>query len=358
MEMSLYQHYLNIRQQHPGKPLHDIALMMNVSEAELLYARVGQDAQRLDISASILLAELEKVGVTKAITCNDYAIHEHLGEYQNLRLHGHLGLVLNPRALDLRLFFRQWGSFFSLCEETPQGTQHSIHCFNLQGKVVHQIYSTADTDLQAWQLLVEKYHCKNNAQLTLQPTDEESTHDKLIDTTAIDNAAIESEWRKMNDIHQFFMLLKRNKITRRQAFRAVSDDLAYQVDNRALRQILHAAQTGQNEVMIFVGNNGCMQIFTGVIEQLIINQETHTHPPQWLSVLNSRFTLHLLENAIAESWVTRKPTQDGFISSLELLDTQGKHILQLFGQRSEGQPEQHQWHQQLAELTAIGSIDE
>ncbi|MEY4921788.1 MAG: hemin transport protein hemS [Pseudomonadota bacterium] len=356
MEMSLYQHYLSTRQQHPGKPLHDIALMMNVSEAELIYARVGQDAERLDLSASVLLSELETVGVTKSITRNDYAIHEHLGEYQNLRLHGHLGLILNPRALDLRLFFRQWGSVFSLREETPQGEQLSIHCFNLQGKVIHQIYCTAETNLQAWQQLVEKYRCENNTQLMLQPAEEELTEDTLIN-----NAVIDNEWRKMNDIHQFFMLLKRNKITRRQAFRAVSDDLAYQVDNRALRQILHAAQTSQNEVMIFVGNNGCMQIFTGVIEQLIVNQEKHTPTPQWLSVLNSCFTLHLHENAIAESWVTRKPTKDGFISSLELLDIHGKHILQLFGQRSEGQPEQNQWHQQLTELTeltAIGSIDE
>ncbi|MEY4474938.1 MAG: hemin transport protein hemS, partial [Pseudomonadota bacterium] len=229
-------------------------------------------------------------------------------------------------------------------------------CFNLQGKVIHQIYCTAETDLRAWQQLVEKYRCENNTQLMLQPAEEELTEDTLIN-----NAVIDNEWRKMNDIHQFFMLLKRNKITRRQAFRAVGDDLAYQVDNQALGQILLAAQACQNEVMIFVGNNGCMQIFTGVIEQFTASQEKRTQPAHWVSVLNRRFTLHLHENAIAESWVTRKPTKDGFISSLELLDIHGKHILQLFGQRSEGQPEQNQWHQQLTELTeltAIGSIDE
>ncbi|MFA3761221.1 hemin-degrading factor [Yersinia sp. 2466 StPb PI] len=353
MEMSHYQHYLNIRQQHPSKPLHDIALMMNISEAELFYARVGQDAERLDISADRLLTELASVGVTKSITRNDYAIHEHWGEYQNLRLHGHLGLVLNPRALDLRLFFRQWDSIFSLSEETPQGKQLSIHCCNLQGKAIHQIYCTEETDLNAWQQLVEKYRCETNARLVFSPAEKALTQE-----TAIDNAAIDNEWRKMNDIHQFFMLLKRNKITRRQAFRSVGDDLAYPVDNKALRQILYAAQACQNEVMIFVGNTGCMQIFTGVIEQFIACQGKQTPPPHWMSVLNRRFALHLHENAIAESWVTRKPTKEGYISSLELLDTQGNHILQLFGQRSEGQPEQHHWHQQLAELTAIGSADE
>ncbi|MEX0632617.1 hypothetical protein M8494_12995 [Serratia ureilytica] len=31
----------------------------------------------------------------------------------------------------------------------------------------------------------------------------------------------------MTDVHQFFQLLSRNKLTRQQAFRAVGNDLAY-----------------------------------------------------------------------------------------------------------------------------------
>ena len=46
----------------------------------------------------------------------------------------------------------------------------------------------------------------------------------------------------MTDVHQFFQLLSRNKLTRQQAFRAVGDDLAYQVDNSALSQLLEAQQ--------------------------------------------------------------------------------------------------------------------
>lgn len=64
----------------------------------------------------------------------------------------------------------------------------------------------------------------------------------------------------MTDVHQFFILLKRYNLTRQQAFRAVSDDLAYQVDNHALSQILFAAKDAQNEIMVFVGNRGCVQI--------------------------------------------------------------------------------------------------
>ncbi|WP_145541920.1 hemin-degrading factor [Yersinia alsatica] len=350
MEMPLYQHYLSMKQENPALLAADLAQKMNISEAELAYARVGKDTERLDINASTLLAELASVGVTRSVTANHAAVHEHMGQYQNLRLHGHLGLILNPRALDLRLFCRQWDAIFSLREATAQGEQLSIQCFDLQGHLIHQIYYTHETDHHAWHALVAKYRTLNNAPLVLPPTDEEFSPE-----LPIDNAAIDSEWRKMSDIHQFFMLLKRNKITRKQAFQAVGDDLAYQVDNQSIQQILDDAQTCQNEIMLFVGNSGCMQIFTGVIDQFTLIQDKQPSDDHWINVLNQRFSLRLDLKAIAESWVTRKPTKDGLVSSLELLDSRGKHILQVFGQRAEGQPEQNQWHQQLAKLTTTGT---
>lgn len=60
--------------------------------------------------------------------------------------------------------------------------------------------------------------------------------------------------------------------------------------------------------MIFVGNRGCVQIFTGVVEKL-------TPMKGWLNIFNPTFTLHLLEETIAETWVTRKPTADGHVTS-------------------------------------------
>lgn len=35
----------------------------------------------------------------------------------------------------------------------------------------------------------------------------------------------------------------------------------------------------------------------------------------WLNIFNPTFTLHLLEETVAETWVTRKPTADGHVTS-------------------------------------------
>lgn len=61
MEITLSQRYLNTKQTHAELSSRDLAQKLNVSEAELAYVRVGEDAERLDISASLLLTELKKL---------------------------------------------------------------------------------------------------------------------------------------------------------------------------------------------------------------------------------------------------------------------------------------------------------
>lgn len=101
--------------------------------------------------------------------------------------------------------------------------------------------------------------------------------------------------------------------------------------------------------MIFVGNRGCVQIFTGALEKVAPMRG-------WLNIFNTAFTLHLREESVDEIWVTRKPTSDGHVTSVELFAKDGTQIAQLFGQRSEGHPEQTPWRAQVDRLTTEGLI--
>ncbi|MDE4690920.1 ChuX/HutX family heme-like substrate-binding protein [Klebsiella pneumoniae] len=160
-------------------------------------------------------------------------------------------------------------------------------------------------------------------------------------------AALENDWRAMTDVHQFFGLLRKYQLSRQQAFRLVSDDLACRVDRHALPSLLETVRQEGNEIMIFVGNRGCVQIFTGALEKLAPMRG-------WLNIFNTTFTLHLREESLDEVWVTRKPTSDGHVTSVELFAKDGTQIAQLYGQRSEGHPEQTQWRQQVDRLTREG----
>ncbi len=333
----LWQRYQDVKASGAAKYARDIAAVMGVSEAELTAARVGHDAVRLQDNARAILASLEKVGETKCICRNEYAVHEQVGAFTHQHLDGHAGLILNPRALDLRLFLSQWASAFHVND----GGRESIQFFDPHGDAVLKVYTTDNTDSAAWQVLIAEQTQSTPAPLALRPVE----NARYADTA--DGAALEKEWRAMTDVHQFFALLRKYSLSRQQAFRLVNDDLACRINTDALPRLLETLQQEGNEFMIFVGNRGCVQIFTGVLEKL-------TPMRGWINIFNRAFTLHLREETIDEVWVTRKPTVDGHVTSVELFAKDGTQIAQLYGQRSEGHPEQQQWRTQVDSLTAEG----
>ncbi|MFP2422965.1 hemin-degrading factor [Pseudescherichia vulneris] len=339
--MTLYTRWLALKQENPGKYAREIAAMMHISEAELTQARVGHDAWRLQGAIRDVLAALETAGDVKCICRNEYAVHEQTGTFTNQHLSGHAGLVLNPRALDLRLFLNQWASMFHISETSAHGERQSIQFFDHQGDALLKVYPTDATDMTAWGNILTRFIHADNPPLDLKAADTPVTHGE------IDGKTLDGEWRAMTDVHQFFTLLKRHNLSRQQAFRLVADDLACQVDNDAVTRLLASAHQDANEIMIFVGNRGCVQIFTGAVEKVVPMKG-------WLNIFNPAFTLHLREDTIAETWVTRKPTADGHVTSLELFAADGTQIAQLYGQRTEGEPEQTLWRAQIEALMAKG----
>ena len=339
--MNYYTRWLELKKEHPGKYARDIAGLLHISEAELTFARVGHDAWRLRGEVREILSALEAVGETKCICRNEYAVHEVIGAFTNQHLNGHAGLILNPRALDLRLFLNQWASAFHISENTAHGERQSIQFFDSQGDALLKVYTTQHTDIAAWGSLLTRFIFAENPPLMLQ------TLETAVSGVNADATAVDAEWRAMTDVHQFFGLLKRHNLTRQQAFRLVGDDLACKVANSAVAQLLETARQDGNEIMVFVGNRGCVQIFTGALEKLAPMRG-------WINIFNSDFTLHLREDSVDEIWVTRKPTSDGHVTSVELFAKDGTQIAQLYGQRSEGHPEQQQWRAQVARLCAEG----
>ncbi|PXW41359.1 putative hemin transport protein [Klebsiella oxytoca] len=335
----LWQRYLTTKAQSAAKYARDIAAEMGISEAELTEARLGHDAVRLRDDTRAILAALEAVGETKCICRNEYAVHEQVGEFTHQHLSGHAGLVLNPRALDLRLFLSQWASAFRL---TDNGRQ-SIQFFDPHGDALLKVYATAQTNMAAWDALITEHTQDSPAPLAVRPADPVKYADSA------DSATLENEWRAMTDVHQFFGLLRKHNLSRQQAFRLVSDDLACRIEKEALPGLLDTIHQDGNEIMIFVGNRGCVQIFTGALEKVAPMRG-------WLNIFNTAFTLHLREDSVDEVWVTRKPTSDGHVTSVELFAKDGTQIAQLYGQRTEGHPEQEQWRAQVDRLTTEGLI--
>ena len=78
-------------------------------------------------------------------------------------------MILNPRALDLRLFLNQWASVFHIKENTARGERQSIQFFDHQGDALLKVYATDNTDMAAWSELLARFITDENTPLELKP---------------------------------------------------------------------------------------------------------------------------------------------------------------------------------------------
>lgn len=331
--------------ERPKLRIRNAADELDVSEAELLATRVGDGVTRLEAETwGTLVEQIPTLGCVMALTRNDHAVHEKTGTYQNIEIHGPMGLVLDEE-IDLRLFMRQWAMGFAV--QTPMKKdkiRYSLQFFNAQGRAIHKIFMLEESDMDAYHTLVDAYRSDDQHQrvvVTPAPLPDAETPDEEIDV-----ADFQQRWRDLQDTHHFFGLLREFKLSRTQALRLAPTGFAYKVSVESLRKTLELARDGDVPIMVFVGSPGVLQIHSGPVKRLVA-----TGP--WYNVLDPRFNLHLREDAIDTAWVVRKPTEDGVVTALELFDAEDNNIAMLFGARKPGIPELESWRTVIAGLQKL-----
>ena len=136
----------------------------------------------------------------------------------------------------------------------------------------------------------------------------------------------------MRDIHEFFPLLKRFRAQPARSPRCHRErSFVRRLDLSATRNLLERASADAVPIMCFVGNRGGIQIHHGPVSTIKIMGP-------WLNVLDPGFNLHLRQDLVAETWLVRKPTRHGLITSVELYAEDRSLIAQFFGVREEQSP--------------------
>ncbi|PPC76152.1 hemin-degrading factor [Pokkaliibacter plantistimulans] len=334
----LFQSYQALMQAEPRLRARELAQRLGVSEGELLACRQGIDAWQLEPVFQDLLNSLEAVGRVMALTRNDQAVHERHGIYSNVSFsgEGRMGLVLNP-DIDLRLFMQQWYCVFAVIEND----RHSLQFFSQQGVAVHKVYRTEETDGAAWEQLVEQFRLPEPQPLTFTAATTATLADQLPEAFDVDRFRL--DWAALRDVHEYHALLRKHRLSRTQALQQIGDDWAWHLPTAAAQQALTLASQRQCEVMVFVGNGGCIQIHSGPVSKLL-----ETGP--WFNVLDPDFNLHLRVDQIADIWAIERPSTDGIITSIECFNAAGESIMTLFGKRKPGQPELTLWRDLVAQV--------
>jgi putative hemin transport protein len=339
----LRDEWMRLREQEPNLRARDLAKRLGVSEAELVAIRCGDGVTRLEGPWKELILALPELGHVMVLTRNESCVHEKKGTFGNIEIGGAMGVVLDE-AIDLRLFLKHWAFGFAVREQSRGRWLQSLQFFDADGRAVHKVYLTEQSHREAWSGLVGRFAAGVQSPL-LDRREVAEPLPLLRDDAAVDIASLREGWRAMRDPHDFFALLKKHQVTRTQALRLVGPEFARLVDNTSIRLALETASASGLPIMVFVGSPGVVQIHTGPV---------HNIEPMgpWLNVLDEDFNLHLREDHIVQSWVVKKPSPEGAVTSLELYDAQGGQIVQLFGKRKPGVPELTAWRELADDLPA------
>lgn len=339
---TLAEKWEDLLKENAGLRIRNAAQELGVSEVELLATKVGTSVTRLKPEFQNILAEMEALGKVMGLTRNNDVVHERKGVYLNPSLDNpHVGLFVGA-DIDLRIFFHCWKSAFAVEEQSKEKPRYSLQFFAKDGSAVHKIYLTPQSNLEAYNALVEKY--KSEEQSKLEQTVPAPEKETELADAEIDVAAFQEGWLNLKDTHQFFGLLKKFKLSRTQALRlAPAGNYSVKVKSEIVRGLLEWAAERETPIMVFVGNPGMIQIHTGPVKKLMKYNE-------WYNVLDPDFNLHIKEAALDSCWIVRKPTEGGMVTAVECFDSEGEQIVQFFGKRKPGIPELKEWQELVADL--------
>lgn len=335
---ALKERYNEYKTQNPKARIRNAANDLGVSEMELLCTSVGSTVTPLTGSWEEFLKEVKSCGWVMALTRNDAAVHERKGEYLNVSFNPHAGLVLGA-DIDLRLFMNRWKFGFAVAEPFRGEERLSFQFFDGAGDAVHKIYMTEKSNVDGYRELAAKYKAENwdLPELAAYPVRPN------VNNPAPDVAGFQNAWLNLKDTHDFFLMLRDYRLNRVQALELAPEGYAVKVSNTFHRDMLQEVSATGTEIMVFIGNPGCIQIHTGKADKLVVMDE-------WYNILDEQFNMHLNENLIDQSWIVKKPTADGIVTALECFDKNGEIIVQFFGKRKPGVPELDAWREIIAKL--------
>lgn len=340
----LQQQIEELKAAEPNLRNRDLAKRLNISEAELLSLSIGKHVTRLEGDWKELLIGVKDMGYVMALTRNEHCVHERKGIYDNIAFYGgahNMGVAVNP-DIDLRFFMNEWEYGLAVVMERPKDTLYSFQFFNKKGEAVHKIFSTPKSNIEAYHKWVERFSAENQVPFMDVDSSPYEVSAPLADEE-IDVEGFQQAWKDLKDTHDFFGLLRKYKVKRTQGFRLAPKGYTQKIDNESVVRTLEKAADTGTPIMCFLHSKGCVQIHSGPVKHLKFFGD-------WYNVLDPKFNLHLSMPAVDESWIVKKPTVDGIVTSLELFDKEGNQIVYFFGARKPGIPELEAWRHLIADV--------
>ncbi len=131
----------------------DIAANLGISEAALVAAEVGLTATRIDPHPNRLLERVKELGEVMALTRNESAVHEKIGEFETIKIADHVSLTLGEN-MDMRIFNTVWAHGFAVTKKDGDNERLSLQYFDKAGDAVFKLHLRPTSNVDAYRALV------------------------------------------------------------------------------------------------------------------------------------------------------------------------------------------------------------
>ncbi|WP_426076937.1 hemin-degrading factor [Janthinobacterium sp. PSPC3-1] len=351
---NLAERWSTLRTEQPKLQIRDAARALGASEAQLLATNLGQGVTRLQADGNqpreIMRAALD-LGLVQAITRNENGVIETTGVASKFKQAGDKSDQTDAKqdpekearerniaggylggAIDLRFHFENWKYAFAVAQPGRDGKlSRSLQFFDAQGDSVHKVYVRSEAGVAVFDQLVATFRApQQDSQLNVlaavaRPAEKPDAE--------VDLKEFQLAWKEMTDVHQFAQILREFKLTREQALRLAPAGMVERVTPEALRTLLDKAAKDKVAIMVFLGNQGLTQIYSGKIAKTMA-------AGGFYNVLDPDFNLHIRDTALRSGWVVKR----GGVTSIEFFDKEGTQVLTFFGVRERGKPQPQAWN--------------
>ena len=350
---TLAERWSTLRAEQPKLQIRDAARALGVSEAQLLATNIGNGVTRLQADGNqpreIMRAALD-LGVVQAITRNENGVIETTGTASKFKQAGDKSEQADAKQdpeqearqrniaggylggqIDLRFHFENWKYAFAVVQPGRDGKlTRSLQFFDANGTAVHKIYLRNEPGVAVYDKLVATFRLpEQNAPLNVlaaapKPAEKPDAE--------IDVKEFQLAWKDMTDVHQFAQIMREFHLSREQALRLAPPGVVERVTPEALRTLLENAAKDKVAIMVFLGNDGLTQIYSGKIDKTMA-------AGGFFNVLDPDFNLHIRDTALRSGWVVKR----GGVTSVEFFDKEGTQVVSFFGVRERGKPQPQSW---------------
>jgi putative hemin transport protein len=350
---TLAERWSTLRTEQPKLQIRDAARALGVSEAQLLATNIGKGVTRLQADGNqpreIMRAALD-LGVVQAITRNENGVIETTGVASKFKQAGDKSEQADAKQdpetearqrniaggylggqIDLRFHFENWKYAFAVEQAGRDGKPtRSLQFFDANGTAVHKIYLRNEPGVAVYDKLVATFRLpQQSAELNVVAVAPKAAEKP---DAEIDVKEFQLAWKDMTDVHQFAQIMREFHLSREQALRLAPASVVERVTPQALRTLLENAARDKVAIMVFLGNEGLTQIYSGKIEKTMA-------AGGFFNVLDPDFNLHIRDTALRSGWVVKR----GGVTSVEFFDNDGTQVVSFFGVRERGKPQPQSW---------------